>query len=961
MGNESNTVLETQFVLRRLEEALRIFGKQVEAKWFWAFVLGLILLVGFAYVIAMYRRDSRSVGVAWASLLGLMRCCVYLILGAVFLLPAWQTWEKTETHSKVVLAIDVSDSMRSRDDMPTESMPAEKLPTRLDKVQEFLLAGNGAFLRELQAKNPVYLYRFGSRADEQFHMLDKDKPWTAEEWSAWLRPNPKQATPEGLSDPDRAAFLKRLDLYQQLTNGTNLGDSLLEIVNREANNKVQGLIVFTDGRSTQYSAQSFTDLKTRAKLADMRLLTVGVGDYRRPISIRLAGVQAPGQARPDDKFPVRVELEGDGLANKELVVYLDVTSPSGAKQTLERPFKFSAGTGGPPNAQVEFEMDAAKLAAAPGGAARSELEEGAWSLVARIPKDKREIFFEKEHLSGKQIVQVVKKPLRVLLFAGAASRDYQFVRNLLIREADQRKAEVSVCIQNLREGVVQDVPPDRLLKSFPARMSEEPGKEATDRYANLAEYDLVIAFDPDWSLLQSDQLAALEKWINMQAGGLILVAGPVNTFNLARPANRDKLKPVLDLLPVALQDSRLQSLSNERSSTEPWRLHFPGASADMEFLILDEEIKEPLPGWEEFFTGKTRAEVKPTDPTVRGFFSYYPVDGVKPSATVIATFADPRAKMRGSDKEQPYLAAMPFGSGKVVYLGSGETWRLRGYRELYFERFWLKLARYAGSGNLTRLSRRGVLVMGQQFSAGQYVTVEAQLFGRDLRPLPQNLVPKVELQPPPGVTMPTSYEMRPKPTQGSDWTGWFQTRFRVMSAGEYRLDLRIPETGDSLPGRFSVKEANPELDDTRPDFTQLYTLASELTEGTSPLEPAGKQQLRKGLEATAARLLQKVDDHEPAKSAQPSSPVAVVTPAKDSAADSKDMGRLFFDLESANLLPACMVTRTNINRNRGPVKDIWDEGFTLVQDPSVRMAWVLVAVVGLLSLEWLARKLLRLA
>ena len=43
------------------------------------------------------------------------------------------------------------------------------------------------------------------------------------------------------------------------------------------------------------------------------------------------------------------------------------------------------------------------------------------------------------------------------------------------------------------------------------------------------------------------------------------------------------------------------------------------------------------------------------------------------------------------------------------------------------------------------------------------------------------------------------------------------------------------------------------------------------------------------------------------------------------------------------------------------MKDIWDEGFTLIQDPQVRMAWVLVLVVGLLSLEWLTRKLLKLA
>src|SRR5262249_48250166 len=155
-------------------------------------------------------------------------------------------------------------------------------------------------------------------------------------------------------------------------------------------------------RSTQYSAQAFADLRTRARLADMRLLSVGVGDYRRPISIRVTGLQAPGQARPDDRFPVRVEVEGDGLAGKEMLVYLDVTSPTGAKQTLEKAFACSAGAGGPPHAQVEFDMDAAKLGATPAGAAKPELEEGAWTLVARIPKDKREIFFEKEHQSSKQ-------------------------------------------------------------------------------------------------------------------------------------------------------------------------------------------------------------------------------------------------------------------------------------------------------------------------------------------------------------------------------------------------------------------------------------------------------------------------------------------------------------------------------------------------------------------------------
>src|SRR5262249_51191539 len=147
-----------------------------------------------------------------------------------------------------------------------------------------------------------------------------------------------------------------------------------------------------------------------------------------------------------------------------------------------------------------------------------------------------------------------------------------------------------------------------------------------DRYANLAYYDLIIAFDPDWSRLEPEQVTALEKWVSTQAGGLVLVAGAVNTYELARPTNRETLKPILDLFPVVLRDSRL--LGQERSSADPWRLNFPGATAEMEFLKLDEGSKEQLAGWEEFFTGKPKADTN-KDATIRGFYAYYPVETVK--------------------------------------------------------------------------------------------------------------------------------------------------------------------------------------------------------------------------------------------------------------------------------------------------------------------------------------------
>ena len=107
------------------------------------------------------------------------------------------------------------------------------------------------------------------------------------------------------------------------------------------------------------------------------------------------------------------------------------------------------------------------------------------------------------------------------------------------------------------------------------------------------------------------------------------------------------------------------------------------------------------------------------------------MEKAKEGATTVATFADPRARL-ADGKEQPYIVTMPYGSGKVVWLSSGEFWRLRECAggEAFLERFWTKLCRYAGSGNATRLTRRISLIMGKTFTANHYVNIDAQIFGQ---------------------------------------------------------------------------------------------------------------------------------------------------------------------------------------------------------------------------------------
>jgi hypothetical protein len=275
-------------------------------------------------------------------------------------------------------------------------------------------------------------------------------------------------------------------------------------------------------------------------------------------------------------------------------------------------------------------------------------------------------------------------------------------------------------------------------------------------------------------------------------------------------------------------------------------------------------------------------------------------------------------------------------------------WRLRMYNESWYERFWLKLARYAGAGNQGRINKRILLNMGRNFVANRFVEVEARIDGKGGEPLPRSAKPELTFRLPAGVPeneLPKLVVMKPKP--GDD--GWFSAKFQVRSPGEYGLELKVPETGDTQTSRFLVKEANPELDDTRPDFEALYRLAS----------PAGEVLGRMG-DAERTALKQRLTRIRPEPpTARPSE-----TPDPTAKSGQEEDLRLYFDLSTADLIPQCMVTATKLQRNRGPIRDLWDEGFTVWQResaPPIQMSYVLLAVVGLLSLEWLTRKLLRLA
>src|SRR6478752_6292682 len=108
--NDLGTQAGFEFVFRRLTETFKVFGRELDGRW-WLLILAVVLFVGIAFVAWMYVKDSRTVRWFWALPLALLRTTVYLILALMFLMPAKQGYERTEKRSRVVVVLDVSDSM----------------------------------------------------------------------------------------------------------------------------------------------------------------------------------------------------------------------------------------------------------------------------------------------------------------------------------------------------------------------------------------------------------------------------------------------------------------------------------------------------------------------------------------------------------------------------------------------------------------------------------------------------------------------------------------------------------------------------------------------------------------------------------------------------------------------------------------------------------------------------------
>jgi len=131
-----------------------------------------------------------------------------------------------------------------------------------------------------------------------------------------------------------------------------------------------------------------------------------------------------------------------------------------------------------------------------------------------------------------------------------------------------------------------------------------------------------------------------------------------------------------------------------------------------------------------------------------GYFGYFSVKGVKPTATLLASSGSP--DVLGKDESGALIVEQFYGAGRVIYFGSGELWRLRRIDERAFEQVVTKMIRYVAQGRLQRESDRGTLVTDKQrYSMGSMAQIRITASDPQLNPLTLPTLP-VEIVSPMG-------------------------------------------------------------------------------------------------------------------------------------------------------------------------------------------------------------------
>ncbi|HXE55251.1 MAG TPA: hypothetical protein VN541_19665, partial [Tepidisphaeraceae bacterium] len=691
--------------------------------------------------------------------------------------------------------------------------------------------------------------------------------------AAMDRPDVRIVPIGGASDailhPDKAHLPETIANLLQHPDGT--GTDLAAALKTVANNLVADstVVLISDGRQNLGADPVPTARLLAARGARVFALTIGSHDLVRDAAVE--AMDAPDWVFTGDDVVVLPVLRLDGIKpdeqvvvefrrNHQLIEQTTVKAPSAASHWLPLQFK------------------------------DRPTEDGTYEYEVAIRPLPDEAVTDNNRRSVR--VSVKHDQVKVLLVEDEPRWEYQFLRNDLAR--DHRVKLQAVLLE---PGRIENVePPPATMASPDLREGRIDAQVLPRTQADWAKFDVVILGDVPPERFGADEQKELSAGLrDGQIKGLVLIAGPRNM------PGRYASAPLGGVVPVELSGGRWDPKDLEddlRSGCRP-ALAAEGAGSVLGQLSPDAgvngELWNAIPLW----------------------YWHSDLTQARPGAGVVWTIGerDSQGSTRGSvlaqpnlqsDRRRALLATMSYGLGRVLYLASPETWRMRyvsttgtaSQVEDLHRRFWGQAIRWASGSDLPaggKFVRFGT--DKQAYASGEPVIVTARVLGKNFTPLQDE-----------------SFQAVATRRDGSVAAQATMAGAPLEGAGTYRGTLQLP------PGSYSITLHGGDVDHL-------------LQTGSAPGQ---SQSIQIDVQANAL-----VEDRD--VNTDPARMQAIAAAGKGAAFDGPSVDML------AKALP--VVDRTEVEVTRAGL-------YTNPDDPRTRYAhWAFFSLfLGLITAEWVLRK-----
>ncbi len=429
-----------------------------------------------------------------------------------------------------------------------------------------------------------------------------------------------------------------------------------------------GIVLLTDGRKNASSDDAALVDKLAAR--GIPVYPVLVGSTTAPPDVAIASLRAPEGVYKGDVATVEASIKADGVAPGSA---LDVTLTRPGAAPIKQSVTVPKG-GARPLATFRLPME--NVGNVPIQVA-----------VAPIKDDARS-----DNNSRSTSIQVADDKVSVLIVDGEARWEFRYLRNALAR--DPRVAIDAVVFQQ---------PPvtSTAEATYATTLPVVPADTTTPDPLN--RFDMIVLGDAE---LSADLWARFDRYVAERGGTLVIVPGPKNwpAQAVAHDSAR-ALLPVVDLVrtnPEPTDDVNHPSLP-------------PGAIALPTAAALDDQTSWPMLQLDA--SPNQSRETWASLPRLPWALS----GRVKPGATSLVT-------VKGGE-ENVMFAAMPYGLGKTLWVGTDATWRWRHrIGDAIHHRFWGQVVRWASTGKLSagnRLVRFGPT--STRARSGEGIKIQARI------------------------------------------------------------------------------------------------------------------------------------------------------------------------------------------------------------------------------------------